>query len=88
MLRSYNTLLELNIEVATGVVKGIRDNSNIMVFKIGGIINIEFLYFTFFFKWKHRFLHYTLSEHVTMAIIAFSEEVMASICGMKSIKFK
>ena len=48
MLRSYNTLLELNIEIATGVVKGIRDNSNIVVFKIGGIINIEFLYFTFF----------------------------------------
>jgi hypothetical protein len=40
MLRSYNTLLELNIEVATGVVKGIRDYSNIMVFKIGGIIDI------------------------------------------------
>ena len=34
------------ILVATGVVKGIRVYGNRLVFKIGGILDIEFLYFT------------------------------------------
>ena len=87
MVRSCNTFLELTILVATCMVKGMRDYSNRMFFKIGGIIDIEFLYFTFV-KWKHRFAHSTYREHVTMATIAFSEEVMASVCGMKAIKIK
>jgi hypothetical protein len=38
--------------VAIGVVKGIRDNSNIFFFQIGVILGIEFLYFTIIKK-KH-----------------------------------
>jgi hypothetical protein len=42
MLISYNKY----VLVTMGVAKGIRVYSNIFSFKIGGILNIEFLYFT------------------------------------------
>jgi hypothetical protein len=40
--------------VTTGVVKGIRDYSSIFFFKIGGILDIEFLYLTIIKKMETK----------------------------------